>query len=164
SCVPPVRPPGTTQRRAPAVRRAPRHAARIRGASGARLPQRHLAARKAARSAAHAADESTVTLAFASRLAAPISRRGQQPRQLQLPSKSVCCSANPVVTLRNEASEHRFISVNLDSSRDLREQMRQAARETVHAAILDAAEELIAEHGLHSAALVQIAKRAGVAV
>lgn len=31
-------------------------------------------------------------------------------------------------------------------------------------AILDAAEELIAKHGLHAAALVQIARRAGVAV
>ena len=31
-------------------------------------------------------------------------------------------------------------------------------------AILDAAEQLIAKHGLHDAALVQIAKRAGVAV
>ena len=37
-------------------------------------------------------------------------------------------------------------------------------REAVRLAILDAAEELIAKHGLHDAPLVQIAKRAGVAV
>jgi AcrR family transcriptional regulator len=37
-------------------------------------------------------------------------------------------------------------------------------RATVRVAILDAAEELIAKHGLHAAALAQIAKRAGVAV
>jgi AcrR family transcriptional regulator len=43
-------------------------------------------------------------------------------------------------------------------------QMRETVRETVRLAILDAAEELIARHGLHSAALVQIARRAGVAV
>lgn len=43
-------------------------------------------------------------------------------------------------------------------------QMRETIRETVRVAILDAAEELIARHGLHAAALVQIAKRAGVAV
>ena len=42
--------------------------------------------------------------------------------------------------------------------------MRRTARATVRVAILDAAEELIARHGLHAAALVQIAKRAGVAV
>jgi AcrR family transcriptional regulator len=42
--------------------------------------------------------------------------------------------------------------------------MRRTVRETVRVAILDAAEELIAKHGLHDAALVQIAKRAGVAV
>jgi len=42
--------------------------------------------------------------------------------------------------------------------------MRTAARETVRLAILDAAEELIAKHGLHAAALAQIARRAGVAV
>lgn len=47
---------------------------------------------------------------------------------------------------------------------ELRSQMRRATREAVRAAILDAAEELIARHGLHDAALVQIAKRAGVAV
>jgi AcrR family transcriptional regulator len=47
---------------------------------------------------------------------------------------------------------------------ELRIQMRQTARETVRLAILDAAEELIAKHGLHAAALVQIARRAGVAV
>lgn len=34
----------------------------------------------------------------------------------------------------------------------------------MRAAMMDAAEELIARHGLHDAALVQIAKRAGVAV
>jgi AcrR family transcriptional regulator len=43
-------------------------------------------------------------------------------------------------------------------------QMRETIRETVRVAILDAAEELIAKHGLHAAALVQIARRAGVAV
>ncbi|HEX3757191.1 MAG TPA: TetR/AcrR family transcriptional regulator [Kofleriaceae bacterium] len=43
---------------------------------------------------------------------------------------------------------------------ELRNQMRQ----TVRVAILDAAEELIARHGLHDAALLQIARRAGVAV
>ncbi len=37
-------------------------------------------------------------------------------------------------------------------------------RETVRAAILEAAEELIATHGLKGAALVQIARRAGLAV
>jgi AcrR family transcriptional regulator len=42
--------------------------------------------------------------------------------------------------------------------------MRRTVRETVRVAILAAAEELIAKHGLHDAALVQIAKRAGVAV
>jgi AcrR family transcriptional regulator len=42
--------------------------------------------------------------------------------------------------------------------------MRRTVRETVRVAILDAAELLIAKHGLHDAALVQIAKRAGVAV
>jgi AcrR family transcriptional regulator len=42
--------------------------------------------------------------------------------------------------------------------------MRRTVRETVRGAILDAAEELIARHGLHDAALVQIARRAGVAV
>lgn len=42
--------------------------------------------------------------------------------------------------------------------------MRRTLRETVRVAILDAAEELIARHGLHDAALVQIARRAGVAV
>ena len=42
--------------------------------------------------------------------------------------------------------------------------MRETVRETVRVAILDAAEELIARHGLHAAALLQIAKRAGVAV
>jgi AcrR family transcriptional regulator len=47
---------------------------------------------------------------------------------------------------------------------ELRSQMRRTVRETVRMAILDAAEELIARHGLHDAALVQIARRAGVAV
>ena len=42
--------------------------------------------------------------------------------------------------------------------------MRRTVRETVRVAILDAAEQLIAKHGLHDAALAQIAKRAGVAV
>jgi len=81
--------------------------------------------------------------------------------------------------LRVAPSECRFISVNLDSSRrrarrtraprmapraERRSQMRRTVRETVRMAILDAAEELIARHGLHDAALVQIARRAGVAV
>jgi AcrR family transcriptional regulator len=76
-------------------------------------------------------------------------------------------------------SECRFIRVNLDSSRrrarrrrgeqvaprgELRREMRRTVRETVRVAILDAAEELIAQHGLHDAALLQIARRAGVAV
>jgi len=71
------------------------------------------------------------------------------------------------------------MDVNLDSSRrrarrarparpaarrELRNQMRRTVRATVRLAILDAAEELIARHGLHAAALVQIARRAGVAV
>lgn len=74
--------------------------------------------------------------------------------------------------------EYRFTSVNLDSSRrrarrakpaaspraELRDQVRRTLRETVRASILDAAEELIAKHGLHAAGLAQIAKRAGVAV
>jgi AcrR family transcriptional regulator len=42
--------------------------------------------------------------------------------------------------------------------------MRRSVRLAVRVAILDAAEQLIAKHGLHDAALVQIAKRAGVAV
>ena len=42
--------------------------------------------------------------------------------------------------------------------------MRRALRETVRLAILDAAEELIARHGLHDTALLQIARHAGVAV
>ena len=46
----------------------------------------------------------------------------------------------------------------------MRESMRESVRATVRVAILDAAEELISKHGLHEAALVQIAKRAGVAV
>jgi TetR/AcrR family transcriptional regulator, repressor of fatR-cypB operon len=84
--------------------------------------------------------------------------------------------------LRVALDECKFTSVNLDSSRrrarrsrparaarvapraELRSQMRRTVRETVRQAILDAAEELIARHGLHDAALVQIARRAGVAV
>jgi AcrR family transcriptional regulator len=78
--------------------------------------------------------------------------------------------------LRRRRPECKFIDVNLDSSRrkarrarpagrgELRIQMRRTVRETVRLAILDAAEELVAKHGLHAAALVQIAKRAGVAV
>ncbi len=58
--------------------------------------------------------------------------------------------------------------VNLDSSRRRapkpREALRSQLRETVRAAILDAAEELIALKGLHGAGLAQIAKKAGVAV
>jgi AcrR family transcriptional regulator len=51
------------------------------------------------------------------------------------------------------------------ASRDeLRSQMRRTVREAVRVAILDAAEELISRHGLHDAALVQIDRRAGVAV
>ncbi len=46
----------------------------------------------------------------------------------------------------------------------MRRTVRETMRETVRVAILDAAEELIAKHGLYDAALVQIAKRAGVAV
>lgn len=42
--------------------------------------------------------------------------------------------------------------------------MRRTVRETVRVAILDAAEELIARHGLHDAPLLLIARRAGVAV
>jgi AcrR family transcriptional regulator len=42
--------------------------------------------------------------------------------------------------------------------------MRETVRETVRVAIVDAAEAQIAEHGLHAAALLQIARRAGVAV
>src|SRR5262249_33246231 len=79
--------------------------------------------------------------------------------------------------LRTAPDECKFISVNLNSSRrrarrsrparaaraapraELRSQMRRTVRETVRLAILDAAEELIARHGLHNAALVQIAKR-----
>jgi AcrR family transcriptional regulator len=81
--------------------------------------------------------------------------------------------------LRRRPDECRFTHVNLDSSRsrarrvkqprttprnELRNQMRRTGRAAVRVAILDAAEELIARHGLHAAALVQIAKRAGVAV
>lgn len=88
----------------------------------------------------------------------------------------------PGCALRRGQNEYRFIFVNLDSSRrrvrraklarptpsalrtQMRRTVRDAARETVRGAILAAAEELIAKHGLHDAALVQIAKRAGVAV
>jgi AcrR family transcriptional regulator len=42
--------------------------------------------------------------------------------------------------------------------------MRRTLRETVRASILEAAEELIARHGLHDAGLAAIARRAGVAV
>lgn len=42
--------------------------------------------------------------------------------------------------------------------------LRNQLRDTARAAILDAAEELIARHGLHGAPLAQIARRAGVAV
>jgi len=81
--------------------------------------------------------------------------------------------------LHTSQDEYRFIVVNLDSSRrrvrrvkqaraaaraELRSEMRRTVRATVRVAILDAAEELISRHGLHDAALVQIAKRAGVAV
>jgi AcrR family transcriptional regulator len=58
--------------------------------------------------------------------------------------------------------------VNLDSprrgQRGARVALRTQMREAVRAAILDAAEELIAAKGMHAAALVQIAKKAGVAV
>jgi AcrR family transcriptional regulator len=69
-------------------------------------------------------------------------------------------------TLRAPSGEYRFIAVNLDSSRKRAAQakLKSQLRETVRAQILDAAEELIAARGLHSAALAQIAKRAGVAV
>ena len=89
----------------------------------------------------------------------------------------------PDPALPSAGSECKFIHVNLDSSRrrsrnarparpELRSQMqkttrktmRETMREAVRLAILDAAEELIARQGLHTAALVQIAKRAGVAV
>ena len=46
----------------------------------------------------------------------------------------------------------------------MRQTLRFQQREAARAAILDAAEDLIAEKGLHGAALVEIAKRAGVAV
>jgi AcrR family transcriptional regulator len=59
--------------------------------------------------------------------------------------------------------------VNLDSSRrrgpkPVRQSLRFQQREAARAGILDAAEELIAAKGLHGAALVDIARRAGVAV
>jgi len=66
--------------------------------------------------------------------------------------------------------ECRFISVNIDSERRKTRQrgarlaLRSQLRETVRAAILDAAEELIATRGLQGAGLLPIARRAGVAV
>jgi AcrR family transcriptional regulator len=60
--------------------------------------------------------------------------------------------------------EYRFIAVNLDSVRRRRMALRTQMRERVRTAILDAAEELIAERGLQATALAQIAARAGVAV
>jgi AcrR family transcriptional regulator len=81
--------------------------------------------------------------------------------------------------LLERADECRFTIVNLDSSRrrtrqgkqtgaqlrdQMRDQMRKTMRETVRRSILEAAEELIAKNGMHAAALVQIARRAGVAV
>lgn len=55
--------------------------------------------------------------------------------------------------------------MNLDSSRrGAKLALRTQLRETVRATILDAAEELIATNGMNGAALVQIARRAGVAV
>src|SRR5258706_427856 len=64
--------------------------------------------------------------------------------------------------------EYRFIHVNPDSARrgtrPARVALRSQMRETVRAAILDAAEELIAARGLHVATLAEIARRAGVAV
>jgi AcrR family transcriptional regulator len=68
------------------------------------------------------------------------------------------------------AREYRFTSVNPGSAKRPSErtgrsqQLRAQVRETVQVAILDAAEELIADRGLHAAALAQIARRAGVAV
>lgn len=64
--------------------------------------------------------------------------------------------------------------MNLDSSKRrarkarpalaARDELRSQMRETVRASILDAAEELLARQGIRGAALVQIAKRAGLAV
>ena len=56
--------------------------------------------------------------------------------------------------------------VNLDSPkrRQPRLALRSQLREAVRAAILDAAEELIAAKGMHGAGLAQIAKKAGIAV
>ncbi len=59
--------------------------------------------------------------------------------------------------------------MNLDSSRrrgpkPVRQSLRFQQREAARAGILDAAEELIAAKGLHGAPLVDIARRAGVAV
>ena len=54
--------------------------------------------------------------------------------------------------------------MNASSSRAKRASFRSQLRETAQAAILDAAEELIATKGLSGAPLLQIAKRAGVAV
>lgn len=56
------------------------------------------------------------------------------------------------------------MSVNIDSSRRAKQSMRDAVRQTVRLAVIDAAEELIAKHGLHATSLAQIARRAGVAV
>jgi len=53
--------------------------------------------------------------------------------------------------------------VNASSSR-AKASFRTQLRETARAAILDAAEELIATRGMEGAPLVQIAKRAGIAV
>ncbi|MBX3161174.1 MAG: TetR/AcrR family transcriptional regulator [Deltaproteobacteria bacterium] len=53
--------------------------------------------------------------------------------------------------------------MNLDSPRR-RRRLRTQVREQVRAAILDAAEELIADRGLEGTALAQIAAKAGVAV
>ncbi len=69
--------------------------------------------------------------------------------------------------------ESIFTAVNLDSGRrkagrkakqTASEALRSQLRETVRAAILDAAEERIAAQGLHGTSLVEIAKAAGVAV
>lgn len=45
-----------------------------------------------------------------------------------------------------------------------RAELRVQMRRTVRLAVLDAAEELVAKHGLHDVPLTQIAKRAGIAV
>jgi AcrR family transcriptional regulator len=61
------------------------------------------------------------------------------------------------------AHECKFIFVNAHS-RKPKAGLRDQLRETARAAMLDAAEELIAARGLHDITLAQIAKRAGVAV